>query len=342
MNRIQIALNNARIKELQAQTGGTDAQKQARQKEIDALNSANDTRTGANANIELKIAENTAAMKQKIDQDALEKKMEMIDHGLEYEKQAQATVTAFVQGAYEHQINLIDRQIRKNNELKETETARIQNSTLSETQRAAAATRLALETDQRNQALERKKRQVQIREAEFDRDKGVLDVGVNTAVAIMKAVAQFPETGGLPWSAIAAAMGAAQIAAILAKPIPKYETGTDYHPGGPMIVHPGEMQIDPSGNIRMTPDKPTLTFGERGTRVIPKHKADIMNEMLLAGIFSDMQPVQDNRLYDEVRGMKEAIVQVGRDQVAAMKKLKAPETHVHVDANFLTYIKTCL
>jgi hypothetical protein len=342
LNRKQIALNKVKIDELQSKTGGTSEQKQQRQKEIDDLNKQNNSLAGKNANIELQIEQNTAALKQKVAQDTLEKKIQAIDKAVEYEQQAQKTVSAFIQGAYERQLQMIDRQIQKNNELKETETARVTNSTLSETQRAAALTRIALETDAKNQALERKKHQTQIKEAEFNRDEGILNVGVNTAAAIMKAVFLSPETGGLPWSGIAAAMGAAQIAAILAKPIPKFETGTDFSPEGLAIVHPGEMRIDPSGKISMTPDAPAMTYLDRGTKIIPRHKADQMNDILLASIFSDGRPVQDNRLYDEVRGVRESNIQLGRDIVAAIKKQKAPETHVHVDSQFLTYIKTCL
>lgn len=341
-NRKQIALNNVKIRDLQSQTPGTPAQKQQQQKAVDDLNTQNNGLAGKNASIELQIATNTAAQKHKIEQDTLDKKIQAIDLAVEAEKQAQATVDAFVNASFERQVNLIDRQIRKNNELKETETARIQNSTLAETAKAVMMERLAIETDQKNKALEREKQKVAQREAEFNRAEGILNVGINTAVAIMKAVASSPQTGGLPFSAIAAAIGAAQIAAILAKPIPKYEVGTDYHPGGPMIVHPGEMRVDPSGQISMTPDKETLTFGDPGTKIIPKHRADMMNDILLASIFSDNKPVQDNRLYDEVRSIRDSNVQMSRDIVAAIKKQKPPETHVHVDTNFLTYIKTCL
>lgn len=341
LNNKQIALNKAKIRELQATTPGTPEQKAKQKKDVDDLNTKNNGLAGKNQSIELQIATNTAAEKQKLAQDTLDKKMQAIDRGVEYEQQAQKTVSAFVQASYDRQINLIDRQIRKNNELKETETARITNSTMSESQKAAYMTRLALETDAKNQSLERKKKQTQIKEAEFDRDKGILDVGINTGVAIMKSVAEFPLTGGMPWAAIAAAMGAAQLAAILAKPIPKFEAGTDFSPEGLAMVHPGEMRIDPSGKISMTPDQPSYTFLDRGTKIIPRHKKDQMNDILLAGILSEGKPMQDNRLHEEVRGMKEAIMQVGRDQVAAIKKKKPSETHVHVDANFLTYIKTC-
>lgn len=58
----------------------------------------------------------------------------------------------------------------------------------------------------------------------FKRQKALslVNVGINTAEAISKAVAASPTTGGLPFSAIAGVIGAAQIAAILSK---KYDPG---------------------------------------------------------------------------------------------------------------------
>jgi hypothetical protein len=63
------------------------------------------------------------------------------------------------------------------------------------------------------------------KQAIADKALAIFDIGINTAVAISKAVAASPLTGGLPFSAIAAALGAAQIAAVIAKPIPKLEKG---------------------------------------------------------------------------------------------------------------------
>ena len=52
-------------------------------------------------------------------------------------------------------------------------------------------------------------------------------VGVilDTASAIMKSVREFPLTGGMPFAAIAAAMGAAQLAVINQQKPPKAQTG---------------------------------------------------------------------------------------------------------------------
>jgi hypothetical protein len=63
------------------------------------------------------------------------------------------------------------------------------------------------------------------KQAIADKALAIFDIGINTAVAISKAIAASPLTGGLPFSALAAVLGAAQIAAVLAKPIPKFEKG---------------------------------------------------------------------------------------------------------------------
>jgi len=63
------------------------------------------------------------------------------------------------------------------------------------------------------------------KQAVADRALAIFDIGINTAVAISKAIAASPLTGGLPFSALAGILGAAQIAAVLAKPIPKFAQG---------------------------------------------------------------------------------------------------------------------
>ena len=63
------------------------------------------------------------------------------------------------------------------------------------------------------------------KQARAEKALAIFDIGVNTAIAISKAIAASPLTGGLPFSALVAALGAAQLAAVIAKPIPKFERG---------------------------------------------------------------------------------------------------------------------
>ena len=80
-----------------------------------------------------------------------------------------------------------------------------------------------------------------------------------------------------PWpvniamAAIAGAMGAVQLATIIATPLPKYAKGTGYHKGGPAIVGDGGVPevITYGGNAWITPDEPTLVDLPAGASVIP-------------------------------------------------------------------------
>ena len=60
---------------------------------------------------------------------------------------------------------------------------------------------------------------------EAEKRASILRVIMTTAEAVIKAVALNPAMGGLPFSAIAAAIGAAQIAMISSQPTPKFEKG---------------------------------------------------------------------------------------------------------------------
>lgn len=81
----------------------------------------------------------------------------------------------------------------------------------------------------------------------------------DTAVGIMKAVAASPLTGGLPWSAIVGTIGAAQLAAILAAPLPKASKGRlidgPSHAGGgvPIEAEGGEVIINKKSSSAFLP-----------------------------------------------------------------------------------------
>ena len=63
------------------------------------------------------------------------------------------------------------------------------------------------------------------KQARLDKALAIFDIAINTATAISKSVAASPTTFGLPFSAFAAITGALQLAAVIAKPIPKFEKG---------------------------------------------------------------------------------------------------------------------
>ena len=105
-----------------------------------------------------------------------------------------------------------------------------------------------------------------------------------------------------------------------------------------MLVHPGEMIVDPGGRISMTPDAPeTLAFGKKGTRIIPAHE---VNQMMLSGIVRERSMQVDNS--KDIRELKEALQEIGYAQLTALKKKQVIHKHIHFNPRFQNHLKDAL
>jgi len=106
-----------------------------------------------------------------------------------------------------------------------------------------------------------------------------------------------------------------------------------------MVVHPGELRVDPDGTVSPTPDVPTLTYGERGTKIIT---ADEVNQMLFNNFLTSssqlMQPDKNERLEQKLDQLNDTINRNGQAQLSAMRKQKAPVINIHNDAAFWAHI----
>lgn len=71
----------------------------------------------------------------------------------------------------------------------------------------------------------KKQRKIARQKAISDRAQASLGIIVNTATAIMKAVAMSPLTGGMPWAGIIGGLGAVQLATTLSAPLPALAQG---------------------------------------------------------------------------------------------------------------------
>jgi hypothetical protein len=120
-----------------------------------------------------------------------------------------------------------------------------------------------------------------LKKARLEKGLAILNIGINTAQAVAKSVAASPLTFGLPWSAFAAALGVAQIAAVAAKPIPQFEKGTSNAPGGLSIINENgiEMVETPTGEKKMIySDGPTMVNLQKGSRVYTANETQNMLE----------------------------------------------------------------
>src|SRR5947207_1803443 len=99
---------------------------------------------------------------------------------------------------------------------------------------------------------EARRKEIQAREAKAKQQQAIFNVVIDTAQAVIASVAESPLTFGLPFAAVAAAIGAAQIAIILAQKPPEFWQGTDNAPQGwaKTDERGAELHTDNKGNIK--------------------------------------------------------------------------------------------
>lgn len=105
--------------------------------------------------------------------------------------------------------------------------------------------------------LEQQRKDMELKQAKREKAIALMQAVIQTALAIATAVAQSPMTGGLPGSAIAAAMGAIQIATIAAEPLPKASRGTLLE--GPSHAN-GGIKIEAEGGEAIINKRSTARF----------------------------------------------------------------------------------
>ncbi len=164
---------------------------------------------------------------------------------------------------YANKISKIDEDIQKNDEYyaRQIELAgddQAQKDLLTE------------EAEKKRKALEDKKRKEQHKQAVFNKAMSAVQIGLSTAQAIMQSYAQLGPIAGSGGAILAGIMGAIQLAAVLAAPIPKYKMGRKGGPAefaevGDGFVH--EVVEKTDGRAFLTPNKPTLTYLEEGDKV---------------------------------------------------------------------------
>lgn len=185
-------------------------------------------------------------------------------------------IIGLVSTVYDAKISKIEEEQEANSAAGEAEIERItelvDKKAITEEQGEARKRAAEDRTAKKNEELEKKKQQLKYKQAVWDKANSVAQAGISTALAIMNMMKSAPWPVNIAMSAIAGAMGAVQVATILATPIPKYAKGTDRHKGGPAIVGDGGMPelVIFGGKSWVTPDTPTLVDLPAGAMVIPE------------------------------------------------------------------------
>lgn len=222
----------------------------------------------------------------KADEKAQKDRQKNLKKWLQTASQAVGAIGNLVSSIYDGQIQKIEEEREANEEKYDEDIERIENlaesGAISEEEAEARKRAAKDQTEAKNKELEKQKQEIAHKQAVWHKGVQVAETGIATARGIMEAFQLGPIAGAV-MAAVIGAMGAMQVATILATPIPSYAEGTkgnDRHPGGAALVgDAGKHEVVMySGKAWITPDTPTLVDIPKGAQVFPDvDKVDISN-----------------------------------------------------------------
>ncbi len=218
----------------------------------------------------------------------------------------------------ERRIQGIDDEIERIQERKDAELAAIEDAMLSEDEKNKK--KALVEAEALRKTKEAEKARLRQRAARLEKGISIVSIIAKTAEAVLSSLS-IPIYGEIKAIA-AAAVGAAELAAVIASPIPEYAEGTADHPGGPARIGEGgesELVIEP-GRRPYWINKDTLV-----PDLAPHAQVIPLSDMVAAAGSSAMT----QQLAGNLMGMNMAVLSQGLDKVVQTIKDKQ-EVHYHV------------
>jgi hypothetical protein len=248
-----------------------------------------------------------------------------------YKEAGLAALDAFkavMLGSYDREKNAIEGQIealeRKKQKDIEVANASIQN----EQDRAARITVIEARAQAEREILERRQKQIDFERARTQRAMDVGEIISKTALAVMHQLGS-----GDPYTATARAiavgiLGAAQLAKVLATPLPRFKKGKNIGKGSPNDEYEGlavvgdggksELHVRPDGSMVKTPSTPTVTYVKKNDIIFPDADQALrdMASVSLKRMPGNVAPGQTN---EAVIG---SVNKIGKEIVQAVKGKK--------------------
>lgn len=204
---------------------------------------------------------------------------------------------------------------------------------------------LQQEAEKKRQVLEEKKKKEQYKQAVINKTMAAVNVGLSTAMAIMQAYAQMGPIAGNAGAILAGIMGAIQLAAVLAAPIPKYRLGRKDGPEEFAFVGDGgvnEVIERKKGGVEITPATTTLVKLNAGDKVhssvdeyLRLQRASVMSSIEMEGRrMKDIEATvvfaksYDKELLEEIKATRKAL-----------EKKKPNQTTINIDLGHYNWRK---
>jgi hypothetical protein len=200
-----------------------------------------------------------------------EAEKQLADKQKELAKEVADLALQLVTQMYQARIDALEAEKEKEQERYDAEVANIEAAGYSkeeeEARKRAAAAQTKAAQDKIDEQVKEEKRKAAI----ANKAAAIIQALINTALAVSAALT-IPPPVGTAMAVVNAALGAVQVAAIAAQPIPKYARGRDGGPAEWAIVGDGgrqEVIVGKGGEARVTPAFGTLAWLEQSDVVFP-------------------------------------------------------------------------
>jgi hypothetical protein len=222
----------------------------------------------------LKKAQDDTAKQIQNYQSIKQARAELLDKAIEATAEISSTITDRLIYDVER---LAEIELKRVDAQEEAELASLDRLTLSENERAEKKKQIELEAEARRKAIEKEKIKDLRRFALIQKGIDVAQIISATALAIMNALNE----KGVPFPVkVANAIGfgltgATQLAKVLATPLPQYAEGIESTPTDSFAIvgeKGTELITEKSGKQYLTPNRDTLTYLPKGTKVTPHHE----------------------------------------------------------------------
>lgn len=267
----------------------------------------------------------------KADERAQKERQKNLKKWLQTASQAIGAIGNLVSAVYDGQIDRIEEEQDANDEKYEKDVERYEKQAeqgaISEEEAEARKRSAKAATEAKNEELEKKKQEIAHKQAVWEKATSIAQAGIATALAITEALPN------IPLSILIGALGAIQVATILATPIPSYAEGTKdgTHPGGKALVgDAGKHEVVMyAGKAWVTPDTPTLVDLPKGAQVFPDVSSIDLPDWgvpewdspslspTFVGVDSTGQPIIVNDYSDlryEIKGLRHELHSIGKQQ----------------------------
>src|SRR6185503_14049545 len=193
-----------------------------------------------------------------------QKKQDLYEGIIKIEQALYNAIKDFGDAGYEYKLALLEKNKQIIDEQYGYEQQAIEKSSLSQKDKNAISIQLAEQKREYDKKADADARRLKVQEAEFDKKLAIAKILIETPVNIIKDGATTPK------AITDAIVGAIELAAVIATPIPSFSKGTRYFKGGiARYGEDGSEIVNEPGKAPSLVSSETISYLPAGTEIIP-------------------------------------------------------------------------